>query len=164
MIELVIRGLTRCPEHARAILLLEDSRGGLRLPLWLPPNEADRLARALGLARCSRVPVFELVEALLERLEARVLRAVLHASDGGVWATLHVSEDDGEAALRCHPADALAVAHRRGAPVYATDEVARHAQPIEPMFPSATVSAWLETVKPEDFEGEGKEERRRADG
>lgn len=157
MTELVICGLTRCPEHARAILVLEDPRRRLRLPLWLPPNEADRLARALGLARCARVPVFELVEALLARLEARVLRAVLHASDGGVWATLHVSQQGGETALRCHPADALAVAHRRGAPVYATDEVARHAHPITAPFPSTTVSEWLETVKPEDFEPDGKE-------
>jgi hypothetical protein len=55
---------------------------------------------------------------------------VLDGDEVRVSATLYVSEDEGEAAFPCHPADALALAERTCAPIYATDEVLHHARPL----------------------------------
>jgi bifunctional DNase/RNase len=46
---------------------------------------------------------------------------VLDEDEVGVSATLYVGANHDEAALPCHPADALALAERTRAPIYATD-------------------------------------------
>ncbi|HXH84741.1 MAG TPA: bifunctional nuclease domain-containing protein, partial [Candidatus Tectomicrobia bacterium] len=93
-----------------------------QLALWLPDNEAERLARALGLAGHGCVGIFDLVEALLEKLGCRVTAAVLDTAAGAVVAALRVGDGTSESAIACHPADAIALATRAGAPIYATAE------------------------------------------
>ncbi len=156
MTRMLVRGLTHCPENNGAVLLLEDLDRRLQLAFLVPMNEANRLARSLGLLPCQCVPVFELVERLLAHFEARLLRVVLDGGEAGVSATLYVGATQGETAFRCHPADALALAKRAGALVYASEEALRHACPLgqahsHEIAPSDVIR-WLEGVRPEDFE------------
>jgi bifunctional DNase/RNase len=130
MIQMLICRLTHCPGHEKATVVLEDVDRRLEFAFVIPMHEAYRLARVLGLARCTCVPVLELIDGLLVHCNARVLRAVLDEDEVGVSAALYVSENNGEAALPCHPADALALAARTHAPIYATDEVLHHARPL----------------------------------
>jgi hypothetical protein len=83
-----------------------------------------------GLSPCPCVPVLDLIDGLLAHFKAHVLRVVLDGDDVEVSGTLYVGGNDGEATLPCHPADGLALAERTGAPIYATDEVLRHACPL----------------------------------
>lgn len=152
-----VKELAHDPNTQQTIVVLETPTEWLHLGLLLPVNEANRLARVLGLTSCPCVPVFELVEALLAHFAAPLVRVVLDGAEAGVSATLYVKENEGEAAFRCHPADALALALRAQVPIYATAEALSHACPVcqphrhEPDFPD--VSLWLEQVRPEDFEG-----------
>lgn len=156
MTRMLVRGLTHCPENNGAVLLLEDLDRRLQLAFLVPMNEANRLARSLGLVPCQCVPVFELIEGLLAHFEARVLCAVLDGDGGGVSATLHVGENDSKAVFPCHPADALALAKRAGALIYASEEALRHAYPLGQAhsheIDPPDVIQWLEGVRPEDFE------------
>jgi bifunctional DNase/RNase len=104
------------------------------------------------------VPVFDLVEALLAHFEVRVSRVVLDGHrEFGISSALFVTRGEDEAVFSCHPADALALAKRAGAPVYATEEALRHAcrldEPHRHKSVSGDVTNWLERVTPEDFEG-----------
>jgi len=130
MTQMLICRLTHCPGHEKATVVLEDVARRLQLACLIPMDEAYRLARVLGLARCPCVPVLELIDRLLAHFDAGVLRVVLDGDEMGMSATLYVAENDGEAAFPCHPADALALAARTRAPIYATDEVLHHARPL----------------------------------
>jgi bifunctional DNase/RNase len=155
MTQMLICRLTHCPGHEKATVVLEDIDRRLELAFLIPMNEAYRLARVLGLARCTCVPVLGLIDGLLAHYNARVLRAVLDEDEVGVSATLYVSENDGEAAFPCHPADALALAERTCAPIYATDEVLHRARPLGRPHGRRTGHAdgarYLERTRPEDF-------------
>ena len=130
MTQMLVCRLTHCPGHENATVVLEDVDRRLEFAFVIPMPEAYCLARVLGLARCTGVPVLELIDGLLAHCHLRVLRAVLDEDEVGVCATLYISENDGEAAFPCHPADALALAERTRAPIYATDEVLHHARPL----------------------------------
>jgi hypothetical protein len=153
-----VKALTYDATTRHATVVLGDPAEQLALGFLVPLNEADRLARALGQTPCRCVPVFDLVEALLARFEVRVSRVVLDGhSELGISSTLYIKQGEDEAAFSCHPADALALATRAGAPVYATEEALRHAcrldEPHRHESVSGDVTEWLERVTPEDFEG-----------
>jgi len=97
----------------------------------------------------------ELIDELLAHLKARVLRVVLDGDDVEVSGTLCIRGHDGETTLPCHPADGLALAERAGAPIYATDEVLRHACPLGQSHHHRAglshVTHGPERVRPEDF-------------
>jgi bifunctional DNase/RNase len=135
--------------------VLEDVDRRLELAFVIPMHEAYRLARVLGLARCTCVPVLELIDGLLAHCNARVLRAVLDGDEVEVSATLYVGENDGEAAFPCHLADALALAERTHAPIYATDEILHYARPLGQPPGRGTGHAdgahYSERTRPEDF-------------
>jgi bifunctional DNase/RNase len=158
MLRMVIRDLTNAPDGDRAVLCLEDVDRRLRVALLIPMNEANRLARVLGFTPCPCVPVFELIESLLARFGAGLRRVVLNGGDAGISGTLCIAGGDGEVAVACHAADALALATRAGVPVYAVDGLLRHAYPVEAAASRedpAELLRWLEQVKPADFEGPG---------
>jgi bifunctional DNase/RNase len=158
MIRMVVRDLTNDPAGDRAVLCLEDVERRLRVALLIPMNEANRLARVLGFTPCPCVPVFELIESLLARFGAGLRRVVLNGDDAGISGTLCIAGGEGEIAVSCHAADALALATRAGVPVYAVDGVLRHAHPVEASAAredAAELLRWLEQVTPADFEGPG---------
>ena len=130
MTPMLIRRLTHCPGHGQATVVLEDVARRLQLAFLIPMNEAHRLARILGISPCPCVPVLDLIDGLLTHFKARVLRVVLDGDDVEVSGTLYIIGNDGETTMSCHPADGLALAERAGAPIYATDEVLRHACPL----------------------------------
>jgi len=155
MTRLLICRLTHCPGHDKAIVVLEGVGEQLELALLIPVNEAYRLAQVLGLARCAYVPVLELIDGLLAHFNTRVRRVVLDGEAVGVSATLYIGETHGEAAFPCHLADALALAERTHAPIYATDEVLYYARPLGQRHSRGTGhpddTRYPEWARPEDL-------------
>lgn len=155
MMPMRIRSLVTCPAHNRPLLTLVDAdHGQWQLTLWLPGNEAERLGRVLGLTGHRCVAVFDLVQALLREFEGRLLAVVLDADAEGVGALLRLDRTGTEVLVPCHPADALALAERIGAPIYATPATLRYARPTSTEAGGA-VARWLERVRPDDFEARG---------
>jgi bifunctional DNase/RNase len=152
-----VLGVHQDPASREPIVLLEDANGTFGLAFFVPTDEANRLARALGMTPCPCVPVFDLVEQLLADFGARVVRVVLDHAERGIWSRLHIRTRDGEVVRPCHPADALALARRTGAPIYATEDALRHGCRLDRSCPHGpdrrAVATWLERVRPEDFEG-----------
>ena len=88
---------------------------------------------------------------LLDAFGVRPTRVVIDGRDGVIGARLHVEGAGLDSALRCHPADGLALAVRSEVPIYASDLAMRHAEMVEAL-PADGVSAWVDAVDPEDFE------------
>ncbi len=156
-----VKALSHNPDAQGAALVLETLTGRLALGLLLPLNEANRLARVLGLTPCRCAPIYQLVLDLVARLRVSVARAVLDCEAEGFFATLVLEQETVPFALRCHPADAIGLALRAQAPIYSTAEALAHACPVEPHAHDADhrdVVQWLERVRPDDFcpEGDGE--------
>jgi len=120
-------------------------------------NEANRLARCLGMTSCPCTPIFELAEQLVGHLGAAVVRAYLEGDERGISAGLVLERDGLELALPCHPADALALAVRARAPILAQDSALALTRPAAaPPTPDAAdgVRRWLDRVSPGDFEAD----------
>jgi bifunctional DNase/RNase len=98
------------------------------LAFYIPMNEANRLARCLGMTECPCTPIFELTEQLIGHLQAEVRRAHLEGDERGISAGLVVERDGREMMLPCHPADAVALAVRAGKPIMAHDSALAHAR------------------------------------
>jgi bifunctional DNase/RNase len=151
-----VRGLHGVARDAEAVLVVEALAGGGVLAFRIPPGEAARVARVLGLAGCRRVPIYELVRGLADVLGGRVSGAVLDARPGGIAASIRVArrEMEGDVEVPCHPADAIALALQAAAPIYVTGEAllrrprctTTHPEPGRP-----DLADWLERVRPEDF-------------
>ncbi len=155
-----VKALSHNPGAQLATLVLEDETGGLALGFLVPMNEAGRLARVLGLSQCRCAPIYELVLGMAARLGASVGRAVLHHEPEGICATLVLEHPALDLVLPCHPADAIALALRARAPIYATPAAVAQACPVAKLRACGTdhpdVARWLERVRPDDF-GSGNE-------
>ena len=152
-----VREIGCTSDKQRAIVVLEDVEQRVRLAFITDLHEAHRLAREMGHARCTCNPVHDFIELLLKGVQATVSRVVLDdAGRRGIGATveLWLTRRQEGLTVRCYPPDALALALRAKAPIYATPQALVRAQrlsdrPVLP--PSVDFLGWLERVQPDDF-------------
>jgi len=146
-----VKGLRQQPDGQQAVVVLEDVAARLGLAFFIPINEANRLARILGLADCSCTPVYELVDDMVSAMGATVTRAVLDCESDGIYATLVLDRQGVPIVLRCHPADAIAVALRAQVTIHATAAALAHACPLTVEEREGEIERWLRDVRPDDF-------------
>jgi bifunctional DNase/RNase len=144
-------------DSRRSVILLEDLEQRLRLTFSTDAGEAQRLAKELGRGRCRCNPIYDFIQSLLDACGATIGRVVLEDLPGkGLEALVDVTLD-GIAVpitLSCFPPDALALALRVQAPIYATPRVLAHAEPWQRCRVAATaadVQRWLGRLRPDDF-------------
>lgn len=104
--------VSTCPHTGQPMVLLQVEGRDRWLAFYLPMNEANRLARCLGMTPCACTPIFELTEQLVGHLGATVVRARLEGDERGISAGLGLDRGGAELLIPCHPADALALAVR----------------------------------------------------
>lgn len=148
-----VRALHSRPEGQQAVVVLETEARDRTLGFTIPINEAARLARVLGLAECRHAPVFELLLELAAGLGARVAHATVDAEEPGIIATLALDHETRALEVQCHPADAVALALRAGAPIYATPAALARAHRLGREGGPGTpgLGEWLQAVRPSDF-------------
>ena len=154
MTEMKIVHLCTCRRTNQPMVLLEDDRRSRWLSFYLPMNEANRLARVLGKTGCEHVPIFELLELLTQAVDVRVARAEIHGDAHGVRAELVLARGAMDVTLPCHPADAMAIAVKAGAPILAADTALAHACPADQVLRAESVQRWVDGLRPADFESE----------
>jgi bifunctional DNase/RNase len=153
---LVVVTLAREVETDRAGIILRTAEHDLELVLMIPAAEAARLAQVLGLTPCACAPLYGLVEELLTRADATLEQAILDGQPEGITARLRLRRDGHAEELACHPADAVALALRRYAPLMATPAALAHAHPVGPIDGDEPLRVWLSRVTPDDFDGPGQ--------
>jgi len=150
MIPMHVIDLCSCPRSESPMVLLEDERSARWLAFYLPMNEANRLARALGRVH-GCVPIFDLTEALASRLGAALVRAEIHGDERGVRAMLVYERGGAELSFDCHPGDAMALAVRTARPIVAAETALAHACPVDGELRKHAVRRWLAALSPADF-------------
>jgi bifunctional DNase/RNase len=152
---MVVKGVMHRSDNHTAMLKLETATADLRLELAIPHDEANRLVRILGAVGCRCTPIYETLLDFAEGMAASLARAVLDAGTEGVSASLVFGCRGSEIAVTCHPADAVALALRTQAPIYAMAGALAQAYPIgQHTAPQEQedITHWLERLRPSDFE------------
>jgi uncharacterized protein len=144
------------------MVLLREQEGRHRLvPIYIGNPEATSIHYALEGVVPPRPLTHDLLLQTIELLGARVDKVVVtEMRDHTYYAELHLETADGAKTISSRPSDAIALAVRCDAPLYAAedlvDEVGQDPAP-EPEEESADMLEefrdFIENVSPEDFAG-----------
>jgi uncharacterized protein len=124
MQEMVIYGVSFDLVGKQPIVLLKTADGNKFLPIWIGHPEAAAILMKLQNATTPRPMTHDLVTEILGELEARVVRiAVTELRENTFYAQITVVRDGAEVEIDSRPSDAIALAIRADAPIFAADEV-----------------------------------------
>src|SRR3954452_16947114 len=166
MQEMVIYGVSFDLVGKQPIVLLKTADGNKFLPIWIGHPEAAAILMKLQGASTPRPMTHDLFTEMLTQLDAKVVRiAVTELRDNTFYAMITIAVDGTEIEVDSRPSDAIALAVRADAPIFAAPEVIEESA-IE--FEQAEASdeelleqfkEFLDEVKPDDFsEAEEAEE------
>ncbi|MCL1694148.1 MAG: bifunctional nuclease family protein [Actinomycetia bacterium] len=139
------------------ILLLREREGTRYLPIWIGTPEATAIALALEGIETARPLTHDLMKTLLDVLGADIERVDVTSLDQGTFFADLVIESDGEElTISSRPSDAIALATRAGAPVFASrallDEAGIEIHDDTEEEEIERFREFLDDVTPEDFE------------
>ena len=139
------------------IVLLRESRGKRYLAIWIGAMEATAIAYALEVVTTPRPFTHDLLRITTEVLGGQVARVtVTELRDSVYYADLVLTQNDQELHVSSRPSDAIALAARTGAPLFATTDVLDNAGiEIKDEEQEAEVERFrefLEDLTPEDFQ------------
>jgi uncharacterized protein len=159
MIEMELTGVrVELPTNQPIVLLRE--RGGERyLPIWIGASEAAAIALSLQGVVTPRPMTHDLLRNILEEMAVRIDRIVVtELRDSTFFATIQLQRDAASYEISSRPSDAIALAVRVAAPIFANEEVLDEAAILIPGDEEEEVEKFrefLEQITPEDFAGEG---------
>jgi bifunctional DNase/RNase len=141
------------------ILLLKERDGTRYLPIWIGTPEATAIALALEGIETARPLTHDLIKTLLDALGADIERVdVTSLDEGTFFADLVIESDGEELTISSRPSDAIALATRSGAPVYASrsllDEAGIEIHDDNEEAEIERFREFLDDVTPDDFEGD----------
>ncbi len=161
MQEMVIYGVSFDMVGKQPIVLLKTTEGNKFLPIWIGHPEAAAILMKLQGANTPRPMTHDLLTDVLERLEARVTKiAVTELQDNTFYALITVAIDGSEIEIDSRPSDAIALAVRSGAPIFAADSVIDESgiefehEDVNEEEVVEEFKKFLDEVKPEDFSSE----------
>ena len=106
------------------IVLLKTVDGNRFLPIWIGHPEAAAILMKLQGAQTPRPMTHDLLNDLLEQLEAKCERvSVTELRDNTFYASITISVNGSEIEIDSRPSDAIALAVRCQAPIFAAEEV-----------------------------------------
>jgi uncharacterized protein len=124
MQEMHIYGVSFDLVGKQPIVLLKTAEGNKFLPIWIGHPEAAAILMKLQSATTPRPMTHDLVTDMLEQLGAQVVRiTVTELRENTFFAQITVQQDGSEIDVDSRPSDAIALAIRADAPIYAADEV-----------------------------------------
>ena len=124
MLEMVIYGVSFDMVGKQPIVLLKTLAGNRFLPIWIGHPEAAAILMRLQDARPPRPATHDLMCNALEQLGAEVTQvAITELRDNTFFAQVTVSNGIDEHDLDSRPSDALAIAVRAEAPIFAAEQI-----------------------------------------
>jgi bifunctional DNase/RNase len=124
MREMEIYGVSFDLVGKQPIVLLKTSDGNKFLPIWIGHPEAAAILVKLQNAATPRPMTHDLVTDLLGHLEAEVVSVtVTELRENTFYARITIQQNGSEIEIDSRPSDAIALAVRSGARIFAADEV-----------------------------------------
>lgn len=156
MIELSLVGVRVELPSNQPIVLLKEVEGDRYLPIWIGAVEATAIAFALQGIQTPRPMTHDLLRDVLTEVDIAVERIVIsELVDQTFYALISLSSNGSSKEVSSRPSDAIALAVRINAPIFAAEDVLDQAG-IELKDDEETevekFREFLDQVTPEDFE------------
>ena len=158
MQEMVIYGVSFDMVGKQPIVLLKTIDGNKFLPIWIGHPEAAAILMKLQGATTPRPMTHDLISEMIGELDAQCTRvSVTELKDNTFYASITLRVNGQEIEIDSRPSDALAVAVRMSAPIFAAEDVisesaiefeheAEDTEEVVDQF-----KRFLDEVTPEDF-------------
>ena len=146
--------------NSSPIVILKVEEENRYLPIWIGQQEARSILMKLQDQKFSRPLTHDLAVNLVTELGGSMQRVtVTRLQDSTFFATISVEIDGRSVEVDSRPSDAIALAVRAGAEIFAADEVIEEAavvfeEAIEDAPEEEVVDKfkdWMNRVSPEDF-------------
>ena len=124
MQEMNIYGVSFDLVGKQPIVLLKTAAGNKFLPIWIGHNEAAAILMKLQSQESPRPMTHDLLTEMVDQLGASITRiTVTELRENTFYAQITVLQDGQEIELDARPSDAIALAIRTEAPIFAADDV-----------------------------------------
>ena len=124
MQEMVIYGVSFDMVGKQPIVLLKTVDGNKFLPIWFGHPEAAAILMKLQGASTPRPMTHDLISEMINELDAQCMRvSVTELKDNTFYASITLRVNGQEVEIDSRPSDALAVAVRTAAPIFAAEDV-----------------------------------------
>jgi bifunctional DNase/RNase len=166
MQEMDIYGVSFDLVGKQPIVLLKTKDGNRYLPIWIGQPEAAAILMKLQGATTPRPMTHDLVTEILSELDAQVTRiTVTELRENTFYAQVTVQMDGREIDVDSRPSDAIALAIRAEAPIFAADQVIEESaiefegEEVNEEEIVTEFKRFLDDVSPEQFADVDEEER-----
>ncbi len=124
MIEMTIDSIRVSLMNYQRVVILKEKEADRYLPIWIGPAEADAIAVKLQNVELSRPLTHDLLQSVITTLGASLNYIVVNELQNDTfYAKLSLNVDGAQVEVDSRPSDALALAVRAGAPIYAEESV-----------------------------------------
>jgi bifunctional DNase/RNase len=159
---MVIYGVSFDMVGKQPIVLLKTMNGNKFLPIWIGHAEAAAILMKLQGAETPRPMTHDLLNDLVGELDAQITKiTVTELKENTFYALITLQASQAEIEIDSRPSDALALAVRSNAPIFAADKVIEESgiefehenedtEEVVDQF-----KEFLDSVSPEDFLTEG---------
>jgi hypothetical protein len=168
MIEVVVSKLGVDPSNQSYVVVLQEKGGGRMLPIWIGQVEAESIVMQMHNMKRSRPLTHDLCKSIILATGSELRRVqITRVESNTYFGELHLDRDGKSLRVDSRPSDAIAIALRLDAPIYASDTLLVSAEeeeePGEFSVPPDTgardstelsaeqLKEYLEQLRPEDF-------------
>ncbi|HEY3083514.1 MAG TPA: bifunctional nuclease family protein [Chloroflexota bacterium] len=124
LVEMVVESVRVNLQTYQRVVVLKEKSSDRYLPIWIGNNEADAIVIQLQNVPVPRPQTHDLLKAVISQLGARVTHVVVSdLSEDVFYARISVELDGRQVEIDSRPSDAIALAVRLQAPIYAEDTV-----------------------------------------
>jgi bifunctional DNase/RNase len=156
--EMVIYGVSFDMVGKQPIVLLKTVDGNRFLPIWIGHAEAAAILMKLQGTESPRPMTHDLITEMIDGLQAEVSKVtVTEMRDNTFYALIQLSTTGPDVEVDARPSDAIAVAVRTGAPIFAADDlldenaIEFEHEPEDDEDMVEKFKEFLDQVTPEDF-------------
>jgi bifunctional DNase/RNase len=147
-VEVSVKSVLPDPSTESQIVLLEEGGTERTLPIWVGMMEGTAIRLAVERTTAPRPLTHDLFQHILDRLRASIKRVVVHdVRENTFYAAIYLDVAGREVVMDARPSDAIALALRAGVSIYARRDLLAASE-------SERVQAWLEDLKPTDFDSQ----------
>lgn len=168
MIEVVVSRLGMDPGTQTYVVVLQEKAGSRLLPIWIGQPEAESIVMQMHNMKRARPLTHDLCKTIISGLGATLRRIqITRVESNTYFGELHLERDGHLIQVDSRPSDAIAIALRLDAPIFAAEALLADADDVEDDSGVETMSApdsnegsqlsaeqlkqYLEHLRPEDF-------------
>lgn len=137
------------------VVILKDEGAKRFLPIWVGQFEATSILMEMQGVKASRPLTHDLLKSILESLQAEIEHILIDdLKEGTFYAKIRLKFNGTEMEIDARPSDAIALAVRVGAPIYAEELVLERASILSEEGEEEEVQRFrqfLDSVDPTDF-------------